>query len=113
MRSRIRLVTLALAMAATMTIGTAAVADPGLSAGEPNCLGQRNKHSNDPHGHHGLTPAERADLLQETIQFFHPLSPPDFQAFLEDFFGEDLQVSVGEKNRWTKAVCAGEVQFPE
>ena len=70
-------------------------------------------HSNDPHGHRGLTPNERAELLQGNVTFFHAMSPPDFQEFLEDFFGEDLEVSVGEKNKWTKAVCAGEVPFPE
>ena len=113
MRRRLGLVTMAVTVAATMAIGPAAMADPGLNAGEPNCLGQRNAHSNDPHGHHGLTPNERAELLQENVTFFHSISPPDFQEFLEDFFGEDLEVSVGEKNKWTKAVCAGEVPFPE
>lgn len=113
MRRRLRFATLAVVMAASMTVGPAAMADPGLNEGEPNCLGQRNAHSNDPHGHHGLTPVERAELLQENVVFFHGISPPEFQEFLENFFGEDLEVSVGEKNRWTKAVCAGEVPFPE
>jgi len=113
MSRRLRLVMLAATVAAIMVIGPAAMADPGLAAGEPNCLGQRNAHSNDPDGHHGLTPNERAAFLQENVVFFHSVSPPEFQEFLEDFFGEDLEVSVGEKNKWTKAVCAGEVPFPE
>lgn len=114
MKKRMRLLMLAASVAAVMAIGPAAMADPGLAAGEPNCLGARNAHANDPHGHHEqLNPHKRAALLQENVAFFHSISPPDFQEFLEGFFGEDLQVSVGEKNMWTKAVCADEVPFPE
>lgn len=114
MNRRLRLATLAAVVAALMAFGPVAVAHPGLAEGEPNCLGARNAHANDPHGHHGqLNPQERAALLQENVVFFHAISPPEFQEFLEGFFGEDLQVSVGEKNKWTKAVCAGEVPFPE
>jgi hypothetical protein len=114
MSRRFRLAMLAASVAAIMAIGPVAIAHPGLAAGEPNCLGQRNAHANDPHGHHDqMNPQERAALLQENVVFFHGISPPAFQEFLEDFFGADLQVSVGEKNKWTKAVCAGEVPFPE
>jgi len=113
MKRRLRLATLAAFVAAVMAIGPAAVAHPGLSEGEPNCLGARNAHANDPHGHHGqMTPRERTASLQDAVVFFHSVSPPEFQEFLEDFFGEDLQISVGEKNMWTKATCAGEVPFP-
>jgi hypothetical protein len=110
----LRLLMLVVSVAAVLAIGPAAMAHPGLAEGEPNCLGARNAHAHDPHGHHEqMNPQERAALLEETVNFFYGISPQYFQEFLEDFFGEDLQVSVGEKNMWTKAVCAGEVPFPE
>lgn len=110
MRKRLRLATVAAIVAVIMAFGPVAMGDTLENFGEPNCFGQRQAHGNT---EHGLTPNERAAGLEETIAFFYPISPPEFQEFLEGFFGEDLKVTVGERNKWVKAVCAGEVPFPE
>lgn len=99
----------------TLTTGVA-LAHPVGVEGEPDCFGARishgsaNFHANEGHG---LTPVERAALLEETVAIFHEISPPDFQAFLDDFFGENLEVSTGEMTAFVRAVCANEVPFPE
>lgn len=84
--------------------------------GTSSCFGERISHGSAnfaAHDGHGLTPVVRASLLEETVAFFYPVSPPEFQEFLEDFFGEDLAVSVQEQTAFVRAVCAGEVPFPE
>ena len=105
----------AVALFMTLTAGVA-LAHPVGVEGESNCFGARISHGsanfNASEGH-GLTPVERAVLLEETLGFVYPESPPDFQEFLEDFFGEDLQVSVKEMTAFVRAVCANEVPFPE
>ena len=98
-----------------LTAGTA-MAHPVGEDGSPDCFGQRISHgSANFHADegHGLTPKDRAAMLQETVAFFYPVSPPEFQEFLENFFGADLIVSTGEMTAWVRAVCAGEVPFPE
>jgi hypothetical protein len=115
MLRRISSVLIAAALFLTLTAGMA-LAHPVAVEGEPDCFGARishgsaNFHADDGHG---WTPVERAALLEETVGFFYAISPPEFQEFLEDFFGADLAVSTAEMTAFVRAVCANEVPFPE
>jgi len=115
MLRRISSALIAAALFMTLTAGVA-LAHPVGQEGESDCFGVRishgsaNFHANDGHG---WTPVERAAMLEETVAFFYAISPPEFQEFLEDFFGEDLQVSVKDMTAFVRAVCANEVPFPE
>ena len=115
MTRRLFAVLSAMTLFAAMAVGPA-VAHPVGNAGDPDCFGKRISHGAadyHAHGGHGLTPGERAAALEEVLAFFHPISPPEFQEWLEDFFGADLKVSVADMTRWVQANCAGEVPFPE
>jgi hypothetical protein len=115
MLRRISSALIAAALFMTLTAGIAFAHTVGLE-GEPDCFGNRISHGSASfHANEGheLTPVERAALLEETVGFFHTISPPDFQEFLEDFFGENLEVSVKEMTAFVRAVCANEVPFPE
>ena len=115
MLRRISSALIAAALFMTLTAGVA-LAHPVGVEGEPDCFGTRISHGSASfHANEGheLTPVERAALLEEMIRFFHAISPPDFQEFLEDFFGENLEVSVRDMTAFVRAVCANEVPFPE
>jgi hypothetical protein len=107
--------TIAAVVFMTLTAGVA-LAHPVGVEGEPDCFGMRISHGSasfHADGGHELTPVERAALLEETVGFFYAISPPEFQEFLEDFFGADLKVSTKEMTAFVRAVCANEVPFPE
>ena len=115
MLRRVTSAVMAAALFLMLTAGVALAHPVGLE-GEPDCFGVRISHgSANFHADegHGWTPVERAAMLEETVAFFYAISPPDFQDFLEDFFGENLEVSTKEMTAFVRAVCASEVPFPE
>lgn len=86
-----------------------AFADVVGEPGTPNCFGKRISHGS---SDHGLTPKERAPLLEELI--VNPALDGAFgselqQVFLE-FFGDD-GVSVQETIRWIRVNCSDEPIF--
>jgi hypothetical protein len=102
-----RLVSVIAAVSLLMVVATApAFAHVVGEPGTPSCFGERISHgSSDPL--HGVTPPERAPLLEEFI--VNPALAGDFgpeiQQLALEFFGDD-GVSVKETVRWIRVNCS-------
>ena len=102
-----RLITVFAAVALLVVVAAGpAFADVVGEPGTPSCFGERISHGS---SNHGLTPQERAPLLEEFI--VNPALAgefgPEIQEFALEFFGDD-GVSVRETMRWIRVNCSDE-----
>ncbi len=108
MRRRSRMAVLSAVVVTTMVFAplTAMAHEVGVP-GTPNCFGQRISHGSSASQvkeGHGLTPPERAAMLQEVVDFLRVNGSPEEMALVEEFFGET--VSVQEMIRFVKVNCS-------
>ena len=101
-----RLVAVFAAVSLLVVAAGPAFADVVGEPGTPSCFGERISHGS---SDHGLTPEDRAPLLQELL--VEPALAgefgPETQQFALEFFGDD-GVSVQETIRWIRVNCSDE-----
>lgn len=100
---------LAVVLMSTVLVAVPASAHPVGEPGTPSCFGERISHGS---SDHGLTPAERAVLLQDVVDLaLAGEFGPEAQAFALEFFGDD-GVSVGEMTAWVRLNCSDDPFVP-